>query len=1163
MSADFGNPGPEAIIVGLRREHLLDQGTHSPLVRAFVDPIHGVLGRPLVFDRAGCRTLADVIARVPLDNEAARPHLRVRMGGEIIDPSLYRRVLPKADTYLTVVLPLHGGDNNLLLTIASVALVAGAALVSGGALVPLLGAGFASGTLGANLLAAGLSLSASLLLQGLNAQRAGSTAETETVGSASAQNSFEPGAYLMRVMGARRVTPQMVMPPYTEIDGDDQLVTAVYGLAGPHQFTDIKVGTADIDGAADIEYELREGFASDADLTLVTDTRIEVPISLRLSQFRMESTSSGTSTVDTTISPYNPQWHRFETKRAPDKARLFLTFDAGLIFSGTSGPEPSNCAIRLRIRRRGTTTWYNLPEFIARGEKQNGALRLEIDFHWLATADMPGSVTAFSDSYGGWRRMFQSVQKTTAPTATYWTANAYFATNKVDYLSKQSLAIYLDTATFPQSDAYEIEVMRGYSASDNILTINSTVMHTINGNVTHYDFFTSVTVGSDEIIPPEPQLHVDGLTLAAIQSIWNEYPFDLTDQPTMLLAIRARNRNLQNVSGLAEGYCPDWNGTTWVDDQLTSNPASWYRETLRGELNAEPVPDSLIDGANLVDWHEWNESQGHELSLVVKGQPVDEVLSTIAQAGFARPLYGVQHGVIPDRPREQVGLVTMRNAAGFSFEKPFGRMPHALKVQLTDEDDDYSVRELIVYADGYAATAGGGLLEATRFESVTYPGITSEALAEKRAVRDMRFGRYRSRLISFTQDIEHLEFNIGDRIGLETDILGQIGGRGRVKSVLSSSGLVTGLLLDEERNFDKADADGDDRGVQMRLADGTLLNKQVTGDDSNLNQVLFTTPFAMPTDGAGDLIGPGTLVATGALNHETLPVILWEMTPGPDLTCSVVAIPYAEEEVYGLFRLFAKAGAFSLAGQDAILLEAVALIADTGVFAHSGQTAATQYRLAAGRGTFTESGQAATFVPATFQAYLGKGDNTTAPSTSRTMSFAGPARTGRMGVAIVSRGVGSGDSPDTVSLNGVSFTKQAFVNNGDLHASIWTSNANVTTTGTDSVIAVWPGLQEWSRAYAYKLDNLQSQTASATATAVGGGTKNISVNVPLYGVAIAVEADLDVGGHTWTGATENHDDVISADSSTSGSVNVPAGATPQSITVTAGSTAVAVAASFR
>lgn len=872
-------------------------------VTAFTDPILGFAGPPIEVPRPERATLADLIALVPLHSEALRPHLRVKLGGELIDPALYHRVLPKADAYVQIVLPVHGGKGGILGTLAVIALV-GASVFVGAAGLPFLGSAFAAGSVGANLVAGGLSLAASLLLQGLNTPQAtDNNAGGKSVGVASAQNSFEPGAYLQRVLGTRRVTPQLVMPPYSRIDGDDQIVTAVYGLAGPHQIEDIRVGSADIDGVADITYEVREGFASDTDLTLVTDTRIEIPVNLRLSQFRMLDTASATQVVDTSISPYTPQWHRVQTKRSPDSVRLFLSFDAGLIFTGSSGQEPSNCAIHLRIRRRGTVSWYNLPEFLVRGQKASGALRLVVDFQWLATADMPGSVTAFSASYGGWRSMFHTVEHTATAT-NYWSADSYFATNKVDYINKQQLAIYLDTATFPQSEAYEIEVMRGYSASDNILTLNTAVQHTITfGGVTSYDFFSSVLSGGQQKIPPTPSAHVDTLVISAIQSIWDEYPFDLAGQPTALIAIEARNRSLEQVTAMAGGYMADWDGADWVADQVTSNPSSHYRHVLRDDLNAEPTPVSLLPDEELQDWHEWCAAEGLESNVVVQGQPVDQVLSIIAQAGMARPRYGATYGVVIDRPRDPVTVITQRNASGFSFSKPFGRLPHALKVNLPDEDRDYEVRELIVYADGYNADGSGGLIEAGRFESITYEAITGEVQARRRAQRDMRFARYRSRLINFSVDIEHLAYTLGDLVLLETDILGQIGGRGRVRSISTGGGLVTGLVLDEQRDFTQADADGAQRAVAMRLQDGSVRIEQVTGSDADLNAVAFTTPFAMPTDAGGDLIVAGTLVVSGAYEQEARRVLIWDIAPGPDLTAQITAIDYAENVIYGSLLL--------------------------------------------------------------------------------------------------------------------------------------------------------------------------------------------------------------------------------------------------------------------
>lgn len=873
----------------------------SAAVRAFVDPVLGIAGLPRQVARPERATLADLIALVPLDNEALRPHLRAKLGGVLIDPALYRRVLPKQDAFVTIVLPVHGGKNGILGTLAVIALV-GASVFVGAAGLPFLGSAFAAGSMGANLVAGGLSLAASLLLQGLSTpqQQVEGSARKE-IGVASAQNSFEPGAYLQRVIGTRKVTPQMVAPPFSELDGDDQLVTAVYGLAGPHQIGNVKVGTADIDGADDFEYEIREGFAADAALTLVTDTRVEVAVGLTLTEYRMKSSTSDTNAVDTTIVPYEPLWHRVETKIGPDTAKLFLTFDQGMLHSNASSgvTQAAVTALRVRMRKKGTSAWYNLPEFLLRGEKQNGALRVFLELDWLAPGSMPGSVTAFPSSYGGWYAAFQSVQNNTG-SVTYWAADSYFASNKIDWIGAQQVNVYLNTDAFPQDGAYEIEVIRGYSAANADVTLNTAVLHTVTAaGITLYDFYSTAFSAGETRVPNVQSNFVDALSVPAIQSIWNEYPFDLDGQPTALIAIRARNRSLEQVTCIASGYVENWNGATWVADQVTSNPASHYRDVLRGELNAEPVPDSLVGGEELQDWHEWCASEGWEVNAILAGQPVNEVLSLIAQSGLARPKYGAVYGVVIDRPREPVNLISQRNAAGFAFQKPFGRLPHALRVNLSDEDADYEVREVIVYADGCNADGADGLIEASRFESVTYQGLTSEVLVRRRARRDMRFARWRSRLITFSVDIEHLEYGLGDLVLLETDILGQIGGRGRVKAITSGGGLVQGLALDEERDFTQADADGAQRAVAMRLMDGSVRVERVTGDDADLTKVVFSTPFAMPTDGSGDLLEPGVLVVTGAFGQEAREVLIWDIAPGPELTAQITTIPYAGSEIYG------------------------------------------------------------------------------------------------------------------------------------------------------------------------------------------------------------------------------------------------------------------------
>ena len=185
----------------------------SPPVRAFVDPAFGALGTPLQFERPENATLADLIALVPLAHEALRPHLRVKLGEMVMDPALHHKVLPKHDAFVTILFPLQDGGKGLLGTLAVIALLGASVFVGGGGLA-FLGSAFASGAVGANLVAGGLSLAASLLLQGLAVPQTGNSSSRE-IGVASAPHSFEPGADRQRVIGPRKVTLRRGAPPFT------------------------------------------------------------------------------------------------------------------------------------------------------------------------------------------------------------------------------------------------------------------------------------------------------------------------------------------------------------------------------------------------------------------------------------------------------------------------------------------------------------------------------------------------------------------------------------------------------------------------------------------------------------------------------------------------------------------------------------------------------------------------------------------------------------------------------------------------------------------------------------------------------------------------------------------------------------------------------------
>ena len=100
------------------------------------------------------------------------------------------------------------------------------------------------------------------------------------------QNSFSPYANIPRVFGKRRLFPMHAARPYSEIQGDDEYlrVCLVVGW-GPLEITNIKIGETPISAFDGVQIETREGWSTDADLTLFSKTVTEEALSIELQPF--------------------------------------------------------------------------------------------------------------------------------------------------------------------------------------------------------------------------------------------------------------------------------------------------------------------------------------------------------------------------------------------------------------------------------------------------------------------------------------------------------------------------------------------------------------------------------------------------------------------------------------------------------------------------------------------------------------------------------------------------------------------------------------------------------------------------------------------------------------------------------------------------------------
>lgn len=250
-------------------------------------------------------TCAEIIGSVPdIDTRRFLQVGTLCVNGEAVPREMWPYVRPKsrADIIVTLHMPIHGGQGrggkDIVRILAAIALVVVATAVTAGAAAPLLGANFAAGTLGAQILAGAITLGGALLLGAFvkpPAKAVDDATEEDKGGTAALQgNQLKRGGPIPRVAGFHRVFPPFLSQPLVDLDEYDEVVEGVYGLAGPHQIRDIKFGEvladdidpeqfdyqfyelSDDDGGIDDTVQIMAFFAGTQDSVAFTDSSFYV-----------------------------------------------------------------------------------------------------------------------------------------------------------------------------------------------------------------------------------------------------------------------------------------------------------------------------------------------------------------------------------------------------------------------------------------------------------------------------------------------------------------------------------------------------------------------------------------------------------------------------------------------------------------------------------------------------------------------------------------------------------------------------------------------------------------------------------------------------------------------------------------------------------------------
>jgi hypothetical protein len=884
------------------------------MIRAFYRDAF-TLGTPRSLALPDGVTLSDIVGAMPLPQGFA-DRGAAAIDGHVIERSYWTAVRPKPGQSVTLHMPAAGGGSGkeVLTTVAALALTVATGGIAAGTLLPGL---YATSPILSYAAAAAVSYAGSLAISALAPPPVKPAAARRDRGAASASgNVLEANGPVPYVAGTRKIFPPLAFQPLTYYSGQDEVVEAVFALAGPHSLNDIRIDGAALDDIDSVEYELREGWDSDTALTLVTRQAFTAPLQTELTAHQVQEDDQKSLDYATNPDDAYPKWHTAVTRESPDEVMIDLVLPQGLSRNG-SDTTKMRIPLRIRMRQKGTTTWRNLPELHLRCAHLR-QMRATLRFKWQAAEQSTAPRPAINFGFVEGRRYAPG--QASGPATSAWTADSYFYDgagdnwiNEGNYNSATgvlNLALQKFKATFVLAetewprDSWEIQVKRGNAFRDGYYSANG---YNYNGN--DRDFFAHYDSGSDEFIPETREGVADALYMVRCTSIWNEHP--VARPGLALIAIKAVNRPLQNVSAMASAYVPDWSGAAWDNWTNTSNPAPHFRHVLAGPLNPKPVPAEIIDDDELVAWRADCTLKDYTVDHISENERIADLLNIIAGCGYARPYASEVWGVARDRDTSAdppVQVFSPRNSAGLAWAKNFAEPPAGLRVNFADAASDYEPNQVLVYREG---------LGGPNVEQVNYDGLVDEAKIRARAAYDLAQARYRSTFYTLQAPIEAVVCRRGSLVGVQSDFMDSATGSGRIASVQTSGGYVTGVTLDGAVDIKRSDdlldtadvlavadmlAVGAAPGCAIRNADGTVTFHALANATGETAALIFETPIVDTSMAGGPFdpatiksILPGALAMTGNVGREIRRMKVMSVEPGPEMTARITMVDEAQE----------------------------------------------------------------------------------------------------------------------------------------------------------------------------------------------------------------------------------------------------------------------------
>jgi len=786
-------------------------------------------------------TLAEILESAQPD-PVLRRHALIMVGDRAVPADLWPQVRPKEGAAVAIRVIPHGGDDKSpLRTILTIAVT----VVSGGIASGAISLGLSS--TGALVAGAATTMVGRLLVDSIAPPPVpdlggGIEADAQRPSIQNARNQARPYQPVWRTFGTDRIVPPLAAKPFTEVQGRDQyLRLAVVWGYGPLEIANVKIGDTPIEDFDDVEVSHNFGDGNG----WTNGNRFSKDVDEQALQAAL--TNSG-------------GWVSRTTDEDVDEISVDVTWPQGLVeFSDDAKKLPRTVKIEVQYAPAGTSNWsasksgeaVSATQVTLSSTQQFPRVRrkdlIYVDRLSAEVKVEQGNLTAL-----GANLRAPSTPRGGAAVAEVEVQNQ--SINAIANLARPDV-VFGSSSDFQVSvnSGLTLDVTSGTIIGPSILATarrTSTVRKSLSFKVPtgQYDVrLKRVTADSSS-----DQVR-DSSVWTAMRSIKHSDPVSMTGIAQTHVVIRATDqlngvidRLNGEVTSILEDY--DQSSSTWIE-RPTNNPAAAVREILQGAANAGAVADARIDLAQLEALSTHCEDNGFTFDYTFdRGSTVQRALQKALSVARASPtlIDGKWSVVIDQAGKSVVQTFTERSSRGFRGSKRFGYQPHALRVKFRNANKGYQDDEVTVYDDGYTSA------NATQFEGMPTEGITDEDQAWKMGRYQMAVNRLRPETYELDVDIAHLVATRGDLVRVRHDVPLWGSGAGRVKSVQTSGGNITGVTVDETLALTA----GTDYVMRFWFNDGSgelLRDIETVATDTETSTVTFVTPIATASGpAAGD-----------------------------------------------------------------------------------------------------------------------------------------------------------------------------------------------------------------------------------------------------------------------------------------------------------------------